>query len=168
MQRDTRVFSKHLSQNGADVVFEAVGDYSSGAVYWELRPSASQVFYLARLHIRVVDGAPFSASGYGSGSALTNGITLQRVRGTGATATVLDSYTDLPVLTNACWAQYLESARLLAWGVGDSHLAASILFPDSGNYLELAGHSDDAFRVVLNDDFSEITSHNFTAQGWIA
>lgn len=162
-----------LSLNGAGAVHNATGDYSGGAVYFELRPGATEVVRAMRMLVHIEDDLGFKASGYGGdATALVNGIDIQLVRGTGAGATLVSPITNaVNIKSNSDWGMYCYDTAYLDFGTGSTNKSLNVRFtfakfvPD-GIYLD--GARDEAIRIVLNDPFDHLVNHHFVIEGHFA
>ncbi len=160
------LISTRLSQDGAGVTFNANGDYSGAAVYWEIRPGSGNRQRIRRLLWTTEDAGTFDTGDYGNSITLTNGITLEHVRGTGASPTVLATLTPDPIITNADISRYCYDVRVDSYGTGNQFLAARWTLAkmrDDGIILD--GNQDDALRFTLNDSFVGLVYHGWLAQG---
>ena len=156
---------KVLSQDGADVTFNANGNYSVTAAYWEARPPAGEIWFVNRMLFEIEDSGLTGWATYGALAALTNGVEAQVVRGTGSGATVLEYLTDPnagQVKTNHDWKFQKYDVDLNA-GPGVDFVSGRWTFGRSGpnSGLLLDGDTDDALRLVMQDNLTGIDNHRF-------
>lgn len=173
---DNLIYSRLLTQDGAldSGVVDANVNAAAVAAFWELRPPAGQVWYMARLmtHIKCSGAAAWDEFG---DISLTNGIAMKTVRGTGASPTVTQHITDdaHKIADNDLLRLYQFDVDIVVNGSGPSkdsvHARMMLSRFTSGREggIFLDGNLDDAFRITLNDDFSALTTLHFTAQGQI-
>ncbi len=165
---EDELLSRRFSQDGAGVTYNANGNYSGAAVYWELRPGAGLRWRVRRLLWAIEDAGTFDSGDYGNGINLTNGVQLRHVRGTGASPTVLCNLTPDPIITNAEISRYCYDVRLDVYGQGNEFLSARwTLAKMRGDGIILDGDQDDALRFTLEDNFSALVYHGWLAQGCV-
>lgn len=80
------LFSRPMSSNGDGTgTVDWSGNYSVTPGYAKLSPAPGEVFHVTTLIVHVADNGAFTLDGFGSGAALTNGITVYSEDGTGNT-----------------------------------------------------------------------------------
>lgn len=155
--------SRCLDTNGNQTGTTAVtGDYSVTPEEFFIQPPSDRIYYITRMLVGIRDTGNFSASIYGAGSALTNGIKVQ-LKNDDGTWDILDP--NLPVTTNAQWGYHCYDASYQSYGVGDNFLLVRWTFQRMGAWVELKGDNNDRLVVLANDDFTGLNEHYFTVQG---
>lgn len=138
----------------------AIGDYSLMPQDFILTPNPERSLNVGRIIIEIVDGGSLDAGRYGNGIVLTNGIFLLLVD---ADLTTERNYMEnMPVLTNGDWARFTGNIIISTFGAGDNFLTAVWDLTTSGKPVTLNNQS---LVMRLNDDFSNLVSHTFVAQG---
>ncbi len=145
-------------------VKNAVGDYSTTAKKFIIKPAVNQKFFLARMMIHITDGGALDSGSYGNGITLTNGI---EIKVTDSQGYKIDITEGIPILKNPDWARLCYDMNRSNYGTGDETLNARFTFLKSGVYLVLDGNKGEQFEVDLNDDFSGLVEHYFQVQGFI-
>lgn len=146
---------KFFSQNGADAVLDVTADYSGAVVYWEVRPPSGEVWNMARMVPSLQDTGTLRLDRYLSAGALANGLTVQAVRGAGASATVLQTLTPTAITTLGGWKRLCFDGEVkTAVGGADDFFSARWTWTNGGAYIPLDGSHSDALRININDDFS--------------
>lgn len=151
-----------LSTNGdgtGDV--QAIGDYSAEMVeFFVTNPSRS--LHISTMTIAVRDVGLFTQEGYGSLTALPNGIRVN-VKDDKSDV-ILDMTGGMPIRSNAAWALMTFEASPLPQGPGDGFFGVRWAFGrESGSdIILLPGHR---LSVELNDDFTGLISHAFFIHG---
>ncbi len=159
-------FSHHLDTVGDGTgLINAVGNYSdAGAGPEEFKIVAARDHVsIYRILVSLEDASGFKAEIYGSGSALTNGITLEHRSATGR---VISDFTTVPVKTNAQWGMYCFDVDVKTWrtgGSGNELLVARWTFERMGEPLRFM--KDHSLVIKLHDDFTGLISHNYVVQG---
>lgn len=146
---------------------ECIGDYSAaglGQTDFIIKPAAGEIFNIQRMMVSYSDAGNFSASGYGAGSALTNGIKVFVANDSGIKYWLTDE--DHPIKTNAEWTVVCYDYSYLSFGVGDNWGGARWTFAKAGKRLTLTGDSGDKLVVRLEDDHSVLTQSHFLVQGF--
>lgn len=145
----------------------ATGDYSSTADEMYLTPPAGYTYFVHRIIVSARDTNGMAAEEYGNlGSALSNGIELKHVRGLSGNVVVNNITDDVPILTNAGWAERCYDADIKTWGNGVETLVVRWTFTNAGKPIQLKGNSHDRLVVYLNDNFSGLLSHRFLVEGF--
>lgn len=154
---------QHLSSNGDGTgTTNAVGDYSSSETTLYIAPAADETFIINRMIVEVEDVGSFDSGGYGTGSALSNGITLNYRDANGIVATL----TPTPITRNADWAGNCHDLTIHNFGTGNEFMTARWTFEKSGHPLVLWGSNGHSLEIVLNDDFTGLVLQKFTVQGY--
>ena len=143
------------------------GDYSS--VQGVARLNATKVntdfdraLSVERLIVSVSDTTGFTAQKYGNLAALTNGIEIKLMDDDGE---VLDLTDEIPVKTNAQWAQLCYDVDVKSWGSGDELLVVRWTFSKAGAPLILNCNKNAYLAVYLDDNLDGLLSHYFMVQG---
>ena len=162
-----KFISQHLSLTGLPGgTHNAIGDYSdatgSGETQFYITPGAGKKMVITRLLVSISDSGSFDSGKYGNNIVLANGIKLEARDGD---TVVLREFTNgHTIKINPEWAHFCFDSSLSEYGTGDEHLNVRWTFAKSGKDLLL--EDDDRLTVVLNDDFSDLTGHYFTVQGY--
>lgn len=143
---------------------DASENYSASPVSFRYTADPDRTDYLERLHVYYTDSGSFDSGGFGNngGNPLTNGITVNaQIDG------VLYTYTDdVPIRTNGLWNTLAGvDVRHENYGAGDEYISIRFTMAKAGQPVILDGSKGDYFEVLLNDDFSFLTSMYFKVQG---
>jgi hypothetical protein len=139
-------------------------DYSVTPASFEIKPSATQIFYLSRLIAFIKDGGTFDSGSYGNGITLTNGLVIKVYRDGVERINLTNSQ---PIKTNTDWSKFCYDTLLSNYGAGDETLSVRWTFSKSGTFLKLDGSENDKICVELNDNFAGLTEHTFLFQGFV-
>ncbi len=156
------IFSRILDTNGDGTgTKNAIGDYSSVATPFKITCPANSLVTVHRMLVLIRDTGAMAAEEYGAAAALANGIEIAVYDDT--PAEVIDLTDGVEITTNAGWGRLCYDVDVKTWSTGDEILLVRYTFSKSGQPLNLApGWS---FRVILNDDHTNLVEHYFTAQG---
>lgn len=155
-----RALDTNFDHTGTTV---ATGNYAGAPVEFGVAPPYGERYVITRLIVSVKDSGSIDADKYGNGVTLTNGIIVAVKRG----AAVIVSLTNGdPVHTNAEWAEKCYDADISDYGAGDNFLHARWTFAKTGRPVVLDGELGDRLVVILNDDFTGLTGHRFTVNGY--
>lgn len=155
---------RFLDQNGNGTGAKNGNQNHAGAIQsYRIQPEPGEIIRLERMLVSIGDTAGFSAAKYADIAALTNGIVVQTSRNGIQTLDLTDGE---PIKTNADWSARCYDADLKTWGVGDELLPVRWTFIKSGAPLRLVGNELDSFDILLNDDFSGLTKHQFFVNGY--
>lgn len=161
--------SKHLTQNGADVVFNANGNFSALEATWELRPPAGEIYTVTNMIIQIRVTNNLSSEPYADPSTtLTEGIKVARIRGIRDPLNTEEILTDQRIFNAEDWNRYTgQPSSIATYGVAaaDDYATFNWCFRDQGISLRLNGDQLEALRITLNDDFSALVQHHFVAKG---
>lgn len=143
------------------------GDYSSAVNYAELR-TGSGLVCLTEFKVFLSDATALQSGGYGAMAALTNGITMQHVVGTGASAVTKQTLIngDHVVKTNADWLYYCDDDSPSQFGGGDNYLAYVWHFHHFCDGILVDFDAGETIQVTLNDSFIGLTSHHMRFWGY--
>lgn len=141
----------------------AAGDYSGGVTNFLIAPPAGDIYAINRMIVQIRDAGTIDAGSYGNNLTLANGILVQYHDNSGL---VTDLTSGIPIETNADWGRVCYDVQEVSFGSGDNYIGIRWTFGKSGAPLVLKGDEGDELRVVLNDDFSELTGHYFMVQGY--
>lgn len=157
-------FTQHLSLDGLGVTTDANVDGSVTPQYFELRPSTEHL-EVHRIIVLIGDATPISAETYGAVPTLTNGVLVDKVRGTGAGATLIERFTDVPIVSNVGWGQYCYDTKVDDYGAGDNYVGVRWTLAKAGEPLFLDAGLGDTLRVTIQDDLTGLTEHSFVVEG---
>jgi hypothetical protein len=163
-----KLLTQYLSDDGAELETLAdvnmIGDYSVTPKDFYLTCPAGKTIYLARIIIYIKDASGFTPDVYGSGSALSNGITMKFT---------VDSeeinLTPLPIKTNDNWKRQMFDDRVSDYGVGPTNdsLAARWSFFKHGLPRGQRLGPGDKITATLNDSFTFLLEHTILGEGVI-
>ena len=139
-------------------------DYSVTPATFLLKPPTNQIFILSELLIHLADASNFSVTGFGSLSALTNGVKIYAKRNG---VTVLDILDGESIKTTAHLLHLSSRAVTLDFAGGGNSITVSFNALDFGTAFGLYGNFTDSMEIILNDDFSGLTDFHFIAHGKI-
>ena len=143
-------------------VKQAIGDYSAAITDFLITPPENTQYKIARMIVHYEFTGVFTASDYGSGAQLANGISILRLDDNG---NILDDYTDgIPITTNGNWGQPCYDSQPETVGAGNSYWRVRWTFARAGASINLYNQS---LAVRLNDDFTarNLVTHTFSMQG---
>lgn len=155
---------RHLFQNVSSVgdgtgVIDLIG---AAAAAYTITPGSGEKFTLKRLTMMQIDGNFNSATGYGAGSALTNGITVTVENGSG----VIVNYTPAPIKRTYEWALLAGVDASTVGGAGsDANLVRWTFSKGAGDIL-LDGDKGEFFKIDFGDAMSFMTSIRILLQGY--
>lgn len=142
---------------------DAIGDYSSEAAIFEVRPPDGETWNIARLIISVTDSGSFDSGAYGNGITLTNGITLRVSNDDG----IVYNMTPDPIITTVDWSEYCYDGRVDSFGTGNNAFFARWTFRNAGLFLQLDSRRNERLELVVNDDLTGLIQHRFLVQGHV-
>jgi hypothetical protein len=160
-----------MTQNGDGTTENANLDCSVTPCYWEARPPSGETWIVTALIVSITDTkAGFSATTYGAIPALTNGLHLHRVVGTGGGATLsfdVVSQTGAVVRTNVGWATFCFNFNLATWGTGDDSMVVKCELYEGTNMtpILLRGDKNEALRLEITDNLTGLSGHYFVVHG---
>lgn len=141
-------------------------NYADGQVGKEefiIAPPEGETFLVTRLLVEIVDAGSFDAASYGNGITLTNGITLQLMRGASEEIDLLDG---VPIKANADFGRLCYDVEVSTWGQGNEYLHARWSFFKAGTPgLYLHGGDSDKIVLTVNDDMSDLVRQYWGVQG---
>ncbi len=143
----------------------AVGDYSSSATKFLIKPPSDETFIIERLIVSVEDGGSFDAAKYGNGITLTNGMHVHEEVNGVQKLDLIDAGGGQTIKTNADWGALCYDADVKTWGTGNQVLLVRWTFSKAGAPVRLDGAIGEELTITLNDDFSALVDHRFMAQG---
>lgn len=140
----------------------ATGDYSGAADDFYLEAAGSN-YYVERLRVYIRDEsspAIFSSEGYAATTALSNGISITVEDG--GSPDLVDLTDGSPITTNADWARF-GTLEFPGFTSGDGVMVVDIVFHRP---IRLRASESEKLVVELNDDFTSLQEHSFTAIGY--
>ena len=141
----------------------ATGDHSAGQHFKVSNPLASDnVIAINRMIVRIADTGPLSADKYGGLAALSNGVEVLLLDGSGAT--FKDLTDGLPIKTNGEWARVCHDVTIDRFGAGKHYVSVRWTFARAGQPVLLKPGW--ALAVNLQDDFTGLEDHTFQFQGY--
>lgn len=143
---------------------EVTGDYSSTKGYFYLMPPEDKVYVIERMLIIIRDATQTGADKYGGIAELANGMRLEVRKGDEVEYDMLAG--DM-VKSNAVWARHCFDVNEIAWGNGDTFVAARWTFAKAGRPLVLRGQLAERLTVIANDNLTGLLSHTFLVQGFL-
>ena len=147
----------------------AIGNYSDagdGLTEFKVAPGLEEVYQLHRLVIVLSDAGTMVADGYGSSSALTNGIAAKIKNAAG---TIVDFTSGDLIKANAEWAQICYDVAVLNFGTGNPNEYLTVRWTFTKGYggpLILDGSKGEYFTLDLNDSMVHLLKQRFHAQGY--
>lgn len=157
-------FTHFLDTNGNQTgSIDATGDYSVTPETFFIQPPSDEIYILHRMIGAVHDNGNFASSTYGAGLALTNGVVI-KIKRNGVD--LIDLTNGHPIKTNGSFPDYCYDVDISNFTGNDNFLHFRWTFSRAGEPLVLNGSSSDTFEVILNDDFTFLTEHLFTIQGY--
>lgn len=154
-------FARRLDTVGNGTgVSNAIGDYSGTPTRFRLIPAAGELIIVNELHIYIEDGGPLDAGTYGNGLVLTNGIAVELKQGL-VTRNIQGTN---PILNNSHWTRVTFNTASMVFGGGNNALAYR--WDLKNMYVPLALSSNDELAIILNDNFTGLVSHSFSARGF--
>jgi len=156
---------RYLDTNGDGTgTKSAIGNYSSSATSFMIKPPDNYIYYLQRMIVMIEDGGAVDSGAYGNNITLTNGIHIHKSNDDGV---ILDFTDEFPIKTNADWGKLCYDVHNVNFGLGNEFVNVRWTFAKSGAPLKIDGNRGEKFEVILNDNFSGLVSHTFNVQGTI-
>tara|TARA_Y100000310_G_scaffold343923_1_gene453954 strand:- start:1501 stop:2037 length:537 start_codon:yes stop_codon:yes gene_type:complete len=143
---------------------QMIGDYSVTPNTFEYQPAAGSKVLVHRIIVSIADTGGLDAGRYGNNITITNGIVFRIENDSGTMADLTAGGT---IKTNADWAAYCHDLAYIDFGSGANYLSARWSFDKFGPPVLLDGDNNERLEIVLNDDFSGLTSHRVLVQGTI-
>lgn len=160
-------FARALDQNGDGTGNKnAIADYSATPASFRICPPLNEVYRITSFHVFYQDSPGWKAEDYGAAPPLSVGISLALTTA-GATVQGMDFSDGIKFKSNGDWSRILTAVEFVEMGGGDEFAAMHWLVEETGHELQLTGASQHCLSVVLNDDFSFLINHFFTAEGYI-
>ena len=136
----------------------AIGDYSSSAAIYEFPAFGTADAYINEIHVTIIAPAAIDYDEYGSLPALTNGVIIalfqkDEYRFVSPAFTVNHDYQRL----------FNGNIKIPAWKKGNRVMTATLKLDVP---VILKGGSTDALQVQVNDNFTGLIGHHFTATGF--
>ena len=162
MRYNCQLITRFLKDSTGDA--NAARDFSGEATEFIICPENDQMFCLSTLNIVIADVGAFTPFTYGCRSGLVNGIAVQEHDSEG----IVNDFTNGNVITNNLgWAGYGDSVDFITWDAGHKTLISRYNFSDC-HRVQLDSLKGDYLAVILNDDFSGLSAHNFFVTGFIS
>lgn len=167
MSIDDEPFFKHLDTVGdgsgsRDMAQDFSDATGAGKTTFKLVPAANELLMIRCLLLHIQDAGTFDASLYGNGVALTNGILLQKTEEGELVQDLLDND---PVTNNGEWASHAYDWEYISTGAGDNVAVIRWSICQAGAPLLIHGNSNQAFEMVLHDNFSGLSKHHAAVHG---
>ncbi len=161
----SRIISKFLSKEAAgsqvDGEINAVGNYSSVAGTFFIKPPVGKIYIINKLTVHIGDTGAFHGGGYGAQSSpLTNGINIGI-----ATGAVTSFLTSKPIKAHTEFTAYTGQAQYNTWSTGDNDYTATWDFLANGAPIVIDGDLVQLFGAILSDNFSHLAKHLFHVKG---
>jgi len=144
-------------------VEDAIGDYSSAATPFMLKPAANELVHCERMVVTVRDSGSMDSGGYGNGAALTNGI---KVRVMDDSGIVNDITGNQVIKTNEDWGKFCHDVSEVSRGAGDTYVSVRWTFAKTGKPLDVRGNAGEWLEILCNDDLTNLNGHFFHIQGY--
>jgi len=153
-------YIKFFTADGSGVADgNLTGNYSGAATYFFYRVPSKSFFRIQSVTIQVADATQFTQTGYGGLGTLTNGVRF--FVDVGVVVPLLGGYT---IKQNNDFFGLTAHVTLTTFATLPQTLSAEFkLGEDFGGVLSLT--ENQRIMVLLNDDFSGLTSHRFAARG---
>jgi hypothetical protein len=157
--------SQHLSADGTGLgQTNFNGDYSATPMIAHITPDPGTTLRLYRMIVNVTDSNGMTQNEYGDlKDSLTNGIQVQVKDDSGV---ITDLTGGIPIKTNGAWGNFSYDVNVINWGAGPESLLVRWSFFLSGTPIRLDGEHNERFEVILNDDFTGLTTQSFVVQGY--
>lgn len=157
-------FSHFLDTNGNQTgTIDAIGDYSITPEIFYIQPPVTEVYIMNRLIISIHDTGNFTASIYGAGAILPNGVDIQIKRNGTSLVNLTNGH---PVKENGGWGDFCYDVDVSDYTGNDNYTHVRWTFEKAGAPLLLNGAQNDTFEINLSDDFTFLTEHTFVVQGY--
>lgn len=144
-------------------------NHSGAAEEYYIQPAAGDIMRINELRITLFDSA-FSTSLYGNVAGVTNGVTIKHRQDPGSPTDVVDFTDGVPVTTSGGYLRMFRLENNLSGALAISGFSTQTYVIDFkemlGTSLRLVGDDLDYLSVGLNDDFSGLNEHYFTAHGF--
>jgi hypothetical protein len=152
----------HLTKDGDDGMTTDVSGASETMTLWA---PANYLFVVDRTLAYVEDTGQFNADKYGAiTTGLENGIDLRIVGASGATEIFSFGSLSHLVQHNGDWAKYGDIVEKSNFNTGANWLRASVHW---GTPIPLNGDKGEGLQFIVNDDFTDLTEHEFLSKGHV-
>lgn len=157
-------FVRYLDTNGDGTgTKEAIGNYSVTPDTFFIQPATNEIMNIGSLLLHVAGGTAFGISEYGNiGTPLTVGVVIN-ITINGSTIAFTNSH---PLKSNGDLMHIANSFDIHAFKNLETSIAARITNEAFGTGLILKGYTNDKLEIILNDDFTTLTSHDFIVTGF--
>lgn len=158
-----RYFARYTHLSTDPNIKNAVGNYSGAPVKFIIAPGIDEHIDISRLLVTISDNGAFDSGGYG-GPALTNGIQILLTRDNG-NEIITDLLDGINIKTLGDWVRTNHDLDIYNFGAGDSYLNIRWSLYRAGQLLRLSGARQERLEIILNDDFSSLSTQYFNLQG---
>jgi hypothetical protein len=134
---------------------------SSAADYY-VRPGLKEKYVLRRMNVWEVDQAFTTATNYGAGSALTNGIGITVENGN----EIIKNYTPVTIKTTFEWGLLAGVDSSPLFGAGEDAHLVRWTFNKGGGNIVLDGSKGEFLKVSYGDAMNFMTSIRIQVQGY--
>jgi len=139
----------------------ATGNYAAVATGFKMVCPSGKGHTITQLMIHIAGPTNFALTGYGSiAGGVTNGVVIQFSLG----GVLMSLNAGMPFKSNDDWAHASADVNHLTFVGGGDSLVIPFKIADFGIPLVLA--AGDFIQVLLNDDFTGLTSQHFIAHGY--
>jgi hypothetical protein len=133
----------------------------NAAADYYIRPDDDQIFKLKRMNVWQVDANFNAATGYGAGSALTNGISITVENA----EKVIINFTPVSIKTSFEWALLAGVDIPVIGGAGADALPVRWTFSKGGGEITLDGTKGEFLRVSFGDAMDFMDHFRIMVQG---
>ena len=159
------IFFQRLSDNGKDdgnTNMAVDGSVTPKEFY--IQPNDGEIFMLARTMITVQDEKGFDVGTYGGNGlpALANGMQVV-IKKDGVERDILK----FNIKDTGTIASIAYDLTLHDFGNTDDIIAARWTFTKAGRFIMLNGSKGDFFKIIINDNLSDMTNQYIQVQGYI-
>lgn len=140
-----------------------VGNYSVVPATLTIAPAPGVVQQVASMAVVAVGSAALASDGYGTGSALSTGVTVTLENSDGVIETLAAN-----IVTLADWSQLCAGVEVRDFGDATFFHAVCPFVVLFGTPVALDGNRGEVLKVTLADDLSGagLTQHQFVARGY--
>jgi hypothetical protein len=159
-QKELVFFRLSTDGNGAGETDMAV-DGSVTPVEFYVQPPVGEIWRIARSMIYIQDEKGFDVGTWGSGLILTNGHKVE-IKHNG----VVNDILGFNLKTSGDISSIAYDTRLDTFGNADDILVGRWTFTRAGQFIRLDGDKGDYFKVIVNDDLSDLSAQYIQVQGY--
>jgi len=161
---------EHLKSGSMVEVTGSATATSGSPDYYSYAPASGEVVRISQLTMQMEISGAFGAGFYGDiTGGLVNGLELQIMSGSDSDWTQIQNLSSAhPIQKNIDWGHFCYDIQFITTlNTGSEFALARWRFEDAGAPLRLDANNNEALVLIVRDDLSTLTSHQFSVQGII-